>query len=67
MLDATQEVADQWRSSANSDNPAGPLFVSGQFAEADITGATQIFSEDLFCGSGYCGSICTGSAIAYCC
>jgi hypothetical protein len=67
MLDATREMADQWRSNANADSPAGPLFVSGKFAEADITGHAQIITNVLVCDSGRCGTACSGSAGRACC
>jgi uncharacterized protein DUF6229 len=31
------EQVAQWRNSAERDNPAGPLFATGEFAEAEIT------------------------------
>lgn len=56
-LDGAELVA-QWRNHGEQDNPAGPLFAAGEFAEADIVNAT----------SGYtCGTYCTGSVHAQCC
>ena len=55
-----EDLVQQWLNDADSDNPAGDLFVSGEFAEGDITSETIILS-------GRCGSVCTGSATAWCC
>jgi hypothetical protein len=54
------ELVEQWRDGAQ-DNPAGPLFAAGIFAEADITSD---------CGGGptfYCGTACSGSYTRECC
>jgi Family of unknown function (DUF6229) len=54
----------QWRTDAGEGNPAGPLYSSGKFAEADIASV-----EDVPCtipGSGHC-SLCTGSGRIQCC
>ena len=55
--DAAELVA-QWRNYGERDNPAGPLFVAGEFAEADIVNATPGWT---------CGTYCTGSVQAQCC
>ena len=55
-----QDLVQQWLNDADSDNPAGSLFVSGQFAEADIVFETTT-------GSGKCGTVCSGSVTRYCC
>ena len=54
-------VVAQWRRSADVDNPAGPLYVSGRYAEAEIVEAGR---PDTF---GACGTACTGSRTRYCC
>jgi len=54
------KIAAGWRLSADNGNPAGELFASGKFAEADIVCETGT-------GSGKCGTACTGSTIAHCC
>jgi hypothetical protein len=54
------DVVAQWRSSADANNPAGALFVGGEFAEADIVCETGNIS-------GRCGTVCTGSRTRYCC
>jgi hypothetical protein len=41
-------------------SPAGALFISGVFAEADIVGKTGT-------GSGKCGTACSGSIRRLCC
>jgi len=50
----------QWRSQADASNPAGPLFIGGEFAEADIVGDTSTIS-------GKCGTACSGSRTRQCC
>jgi hypothetical protein len=54
------ELVAAWRNGGAQDNPAGPLFAAGQFAEADIT-------NDCSPGMTHCGTQCTGSITAYCC
>ncbi len=54
------ELVAQWRNGAEMDNPAGALFISGEFAEADIVCETGT-------GSGKCGTACSGSYTRYCC
>lgn len=57
---ARQEIVAAWRRGATEDNPAGPLFSGGDFAEAEIVLATVG-------GSGQCGTACSASATRYCC
>ena len=54
------QAASAWRNSAEAGNPAGDLFASGKFAEADMVGRTVG-------GSGRCGTACTGSTVYQCC
>ena len=35
-MQTTSETASRWRTDAAADNPAGPLYAAGKFAEADI-------------------------------
>jgi Family of unknown function (DUF6229) len=56
--DAAELVA-QWRNHENQDNPAGPLFAAGEFAEADIVNAAA--DPVTRC------SACSGSAGHPCC
>ena len=56
--DAAQLVS-HWRNQENDDNPAGPLYAAGEFAEADIVNAN---SEFITRCSG-----CSGSAGHPCC
>jgi len=56
--DAAELVA-QWRDHENTDNPAGPLFASGEFAEADIVNASAEYWT--------CGTACSGSITRFCC
>jgi hypothetical protein len=66
MLNASQEQINNWRNNANAENPAGPLFVSGAFAEADITHSSNIVTAGAVC-TGRCGTVCSGSAHGECC
>ena len=52
------ELVAQWRNQAEQDNPAGPLFAAGEFAEADIVNATPGIT---------CGTACSGSVGHPCC
>jgi hypothetical protein len=36
------QIAEQWRTSAGTDNPAGPLFAYGAFTESDIVEAHNL-------------------------
>ncbi|HZU31236.1 MAG TPA: DUF6229 family protein [Candidatus Angelobacter sp.] len=49
-------LVDNWRN--GGDSPAGPLFASGEFAQADIINAT---AKDTGC------CLCTGSWTVQCC
>ena len=55
--DAAELVA-QWRNH-EQDNPAGPLFAAGEFAEADIVNASAEYWT--------CGTACSGSITRLCC
>jgi hypothetical protein len=52
-------LVELWRN-GRQESPAGPLFASGAFAEADI-------SVDCVCPSTCCGTDCTGSWTRACC
>jgi Family of unknown function (DUF6229) len=52
------ELVAQWRDQGNQNNPAGPLFAAGEFAEADIVSATPGLT---------CGTACSGSFTRQCC
>ena len=54
------ELVEYWRDGAQ-DNPAGPLFAAGIFAEADIT------SVDCGGFTFNCGTACSGSYTRECC
>ncbi|MEU5696946.1 DUF6229 family protein [Actinosynnema sp. NPDC020468] len=56
LLDAEELVA-RWRAGAE-DNPAGPVFANGEFAEGDIVACNPPGSR--------CSS-CTASRPVYCC
>ena len=49
----------QWRDRGEQDNPAGPLFAAGEFAESEIVNSTADFGTRC--------SICTGSSPVACC
>jgi hypothetical protein len=53
------ELVERWRNDGEKDNPAGPLFAAGEFAEADIVNATGEFITRC--------SGCSGSAGRPCC
>ena len=53
------ELVEQWRNEGEQDNPAGPLFAAGEFAEADIVNATAEITWG-------CSS-CSGSFTHPCC
>jgi hypothetical protein len=46
------ELVARWRDMAGQDNPAGPLFTAGEFAESDIVNSDDIDT---------CSLACTGS------
>lgn len=56
---AAEQTAEQWRTVAGPDNPAGPLYASGAFAESDIMEAEASYT-------GHC-SACSASAHIACC
>lgn len=53
------DMVAAWRNDAGADNPAGPLFISGEFAEADIAGDNEIITRNT--------SACTGCGTIQCC
>jgi len=55
-----QETAAKWRTTADDSNPAGPLYSSGVFAEADIV--AQEFIVTL-----HGCSACSASGAGECC
>lgn len=61
---AEKAMIAKWREDAGIGNPAGPLFVGGDFAEADIVGDTMAMTDR--CGTG-CTASSTGSACPACC
>lgn len=67
MLSASQQQINHWRNYADVDSPAGPLFVSGEFAESDIASSTNVLTAGVLCNSGRCGTVCSGSAGHPCC
>ena len=56
-----EELVAQWRNGGGQDNPAGPLFAAGKFAEADIVNAPGFIPTRQGC------SLCTGSFTISCC
>jgi len=53
------ELVEHWRNGEGQNNPAGPLFAAGEFAQADIINAGG--------GPTTSYSICTGSDTISCC
>jgi hypothetical protein len=51
-------LVEHWRNGGGQNNPAGPLFAAGEFAQADIINATGK-------ATGCC--LCTGSFTVQCC
>ena len=62
-----RSAADRWRDGACSDNPAGPLFAGGEFAQADIVSASDMLTVTPMCQTIACGTNCSGSARYLCC
>jgi hypothetical protein len=58
MLETAEEVIARWLSNPDGDSPAGPLYASGVFAEADIAAPEE--------RSTRC-SLCTASGGIACC
>ncbi|WP_433180251.1 DUF6229 family protein [Actinoallomurus sp. CA-150999] len=54
-----ERTAEKWRTTAGDDNPAGPLFAAGTFAEADLIEAETSYT-------GIC-SACSASHTHPCC
>ena len=60
----SEELVARWRNGGEQNNPAGPLFVAGEFAEADMTNSCHGGT----CGPyTWCGTNCSGSGICFCC
>lgn len=55
----SQNLVAQWRNS-DIENPAGPLFIAGEYAEADISTEGWVWTAQ-------CGTACSGSVTRYCC
>lgn len=58
MNDANSTIAT-WRNDASDSNPAGPLFIGGEFAQADIVCESDSFTN--------VSSVCTGCGTIACC
>lgn len=58
VIDRTEDIVARWRTDAGDDNPAGPLFTSGRYAEEEIVQPTTFHS--------HC-SVCTASRTIHCC
>jgi hypothetical protein len=57
----SEQLVENWRNEAGSDNPAGPLFAGGAFAAADIVSVAETPTIGKPC------SVCTASARVACC
>jgi hypothetical protein len=55
-----EELALRWRGTAGADNPAGPLYAAGEFAEADIVAGPEVITA-------HGCSDCTASRDIDCC
>ncbi len=59
-MTAAEGIAAQWRESAEGENPAGPLYMGGEFAEADMVGgklANALTLHSTCCGT-HSGTYC---------
>ncbi len=59
-----EQTIDRWRNEAGADHPAGPLYISGEFAETEMMAEMMVFSPITHC------LICTvdsSSKIGQCC
>lgn len=54
------QLAHAWRRTASDDNPAGPLFTGGRWAEADLLDLGLVETRQF-------PSLCTGSRTIPCC
>ena len=52
------ELVAQWRNHGEQDNPAGPLFAAGEFAEADIVNATAEITRCSGCSGSFTHPCC---------
>ena len=59
MQEFDMTISSDWRDEAGAENPAGPLFSGGAFAEADIVGQSEAALTQTN------GTICTNASI--CC
>jgi hypothetical protein len=57
-----EDLVARWRNGGEQNNPAGPLFAAGKFAEADITNPGPCQHP-----TPTCGTVCTMSAFRQCC
>lgn len=64
--ETADSLVDRWRTSADDDNPAGPLFASGRFAEADIATPGEGLAATIDTCLRFC-STCTASRGFQCC
>jgi len=55
------DLVAQWRNGAGLNNPAGALFIGGEFAESDIMSSIRPTTLH------GCGTACTGSTHRPCC
>ncbi len=66
-LETAEETTQRWRSSPDADNPAGPLYAAGTFAEADIAAPEMVFTAGAYCTEAGPCSVCTISRGIDCC
>jgi hypothetical protein len=57
-----EDLVARWRNGGEQNSPAGPLFATGKFAEADITNPGLADTP-----TPTCGTVCTMSAFRWCC
>ncbi len=64
LADTAEELIARWRTDADGDNPAGPLYAAGDYAESDIAAPHMFNTSQARCSLV---SICTGSLTIDCC
>jgi hypothetical protein len=60
-VDNHEQTVQLWRDVADADNPAGPLYLAGEFTEADLTMPANLAYTTLG------PSACTASHTLQCC
>jgi hypothetical protein len=59
VLERPEEIVARWRTGA-ADSPAGPLFIGGRYAEAELIEPARLETQQPC-------SACTASRTVFCC